>query len=259
MSDTLSATLTSAVNVYIEAPTGAHRDNLILAADEYRELWINVRAAREPASKKRSSHPTPTVYRRKFEDMQFVEGIPVTLALQEREKRGEQHWVLSWRTRYSPGGPNRRFYDLENGIWTIPAAIALELFEKMKVRGGLDFEEYPDPRLLHHEIEVSVSTELTSAKKEEALAQLTRPDEKFGSDPFFVTVSDPKPTVTKAMIVDTDTDTVTFRSITEDPEYMPKKNLNRGPGRWLDNTMLDANVQQMTKFYENLRGYLGRK
>ncbi len=257
MSDRLSATLTSAVNVYIDAPTGAHRDNLISAADEYLQLWIGAQANKGPASKKRSSHRTPTSYDRRHAVTRGAHGIPVTLALQERDKQGEEHWVLSWRARYFAGGPNRRFYRLNNGIWTIPAAIALEMFEEMEVYGGLKFEKYPDPR--PHEIEISVSTEMTPAKKEEALAQLTLPDEDFGSDPFFVFVSDPKPTVTKAMIVDTVTDTVTFRSITEDPDYMPKKDLNRGPGRWLDNSMMDANVQQMAGFYETLRDYLGRK
>ena len=61
------------------------------------------------------------------------------------------------------------------------------------------------------------------------------------------------------MIVNTDTDTATFRSITENPDYMPKKVLRPGGGWWLDNSMMDANVQQMMKFCTNLRDFLERK
>ncbi len=81
-------------------------------------------------------------------------------------------------------------------------------------------------------------------------AQLTGSDEDWGSNPFL------NPEVKKVMIVNTDTDTVTFRSITKHPDYMPKKVLRPGDGWWLDNSMMDANVQQMTKFHTNLRDYL---
>ena len=257
MSDVSSAPLHSAVDAYIAAPTGENRDNLNTAADEYRELWI-VAQASGPASKRGPSHRTPpTTYDRKFEVERVVEGISVKLALQEREQkqRGEKHWTLSWRSKYSPNGTNRKFYYTKDDFWMVPAAIALEMIEEMKERGGLDAKEYPDPR--PGPIETRVSTEMTPAEKLVALAQLTGPDEDMGSDPFFVIVSDPNDKWKKAMIVDTDTDTATFRSITEDPDYMPKKVLRPGEGWWLDNSMMDANVQQTRAIYAHLRDYLG--
>lgn len=68
--------------------------------------------------------------------------------------------------------------------------------------------------------------------------------------------SDPNDDWKKVMIVNTDTGTATFRSITKDPGYMPKKELRPGADWWLDNSMMDANVQQMKAFYSNLRDLL---
>ncbi len=38
---------------------------------------------------------------------------------------------------------------------------------------------------------------------------------------------------------------------------MPKKVLRPGEGWWLDNSMMDANVQQTRAIYAHLRDYLG--
>ena len=272
MSDVPSAPLYSAVDAYIEAPTGDNRDNINTAADEYRELWI-VAQASGPASKKRPSHRTPTTtrspattYDQLREVMRVVDGIPVKLALQERTEQerwsadAEKHCMISWRTKYSAGGPNRRFYHTKDGFWTIRPTIALEMIEEMEARGGLDVKKYRDPRWGPDKtFETLVSTEMTPAEKAEELARLTGPDEDWGSDPFFVIISDPNDKWKKVMIVDPDTDRATFRSITEDPDYMPKKVLRPGEGWWLDNSMMDANVQQTGAFYTNLRNYLERK
>jgi hypothetical protein len=70
---------------------------------------------------------------------------------------------------------------------------------------------------------------------------------------------DPNDRWKKVLIVDTDTDIATFRSITEHPHYMPKKALRAGEGWWLDNSMMDANVQQMRAFCLNLKDYLATR
>jgi hypothetical protein len=207
---------------------------------------------------KARQHSSPTTYDPKHKVMRHVDGIPVKLALQKRtnETRGESHWTLSWRTRYSPGGRNRRFYQTQNGFWTISVAVALEMIQEMNAWGGLD-EKYFDPRPF--ELKALVSTEMTLGESAEELARLTGPDEDWGSDPFFVIISDPNDKWKKIMIVDSDTDTATFRSITEDPDYKPKTALRPGDGWWLDNSMMDANVQQTRAFYSNLRDYLVRQ
>ena len=76
-------------------------------------------------SRPRSRSPT-TTYDRQLEVTPVVDGIPVKLALQERTSAEVEKpwWTLSWRTKYSPDGSNRRFYLTKDGCWTIPAAIA---------------------------------------------------------------------------------------------------------------------------------------
>ena len=101
-----------------------------------------------------------------------------------------------------------------------------------------------------------VSTRMTPAERKRELANFTGPEENWGSDPFFVVNSDPNDDWKKVLIVNTDTGTATFRSITENPGYSPKKVLRPGADWWLDNSMMDANVQQMKAFYSNLRDLL---
>ena len=60
----------------------------------------------------------------------------------------------------------------------------------------------------------------------------------------------------KLLIVNTETGAATFRSMTKNPDYMPKKILRPGAEWWLDNSMMDANVQQVEAFYSNLRDLL---
>ena len=162
----------------------------------------------------------PTSYSRKMDATREIDGIPVKLALQKRtsETVGTSWWVLSWRTKYSPNGPNRRFYFTEDGIWTIPVAIALEMIKELKSRGALD-KRYLDNRHAEFACNTSVSTRMTPVEKKRELAHFTGPDEDWGFDPFFVVNLDPNDDWKKVMIVNTDTGTATFRSITEDSSY----------------------------------------
>lgn len=255
-----SAPLMNAVDSYIEAPTGDNRDKLMVAADEYRESWILAQASRGVTTKKRPGQRTPTTtYDRQLEIMRVVDDIPVKLALQERTSSSvnKSWWVLSWRTKYSPDSSNRRFYFTKDGCWTIPAVVALEMMEEMEALGGLD-GKYFDHRG-RTTIETLVSTTMRPEEKAEALEGLTGPDENWGTDPLLVINSDPNDSWKKVMIVNSDTDTATFRSITEDPDYMPRKVLRPDAGWYLDNSMLDANIQQMRAFYSNLQNYLSSK
>lgn len=260
MEITPSTPLLSAVRAYIDAPTGKKLEKLLEAANQYRELWIVAQASGGAALTKRPSHCAPTTtYERQLEVVRDVRGIPVKLALQERTSArvDKSWWTLSWRTKYSPDGSNRRFYLTKEGCWTLPAAVALEMIEEMVTKGGLD-EQYFDHRR-RPSFETLVSSKLKPAEKIEALQGVTGPDENWGKDPFFVITFDPNDRWKKVMIVATDSDTATFRSITEDPNYMPKKVLRPGARWWLDNSMMDANVQQMRAFRSNLKDYLARK
>lgn len=194
-------------------------------------------------------------YDRILEVTRLVDGIPVTLALQKRMNagNGESWWTLSWRTRYSAEGTNRRFYMTKNGCWTIPVAIALDMIVEIGSRGGLsrrffDHRGPPSPDAL-------VSSEMTAAEKTERLCRITSPAEDWGISPFFVIVSDPSDQWKKVLIIDTETDAATFRSITESPDYKPKKVLRPNVTWWLDNSMMDANVQQMRVFHQQIQNY----
>lgn len=147
-----------------------------------------------------------TSYSRTMDATREIGGIPVKLALQERTSKpvGTSWWVLSWRTRYSPNGKNRRFYFTEDGIWTIPAAIALEMIKELESRGALD-KKYLDNRHAGFACNTLVSTRIIPAERKRELANFTGPDENWGSDPFFVVNLDPNDDWKKVMVVNTDT------------------------------------------------------
>jgi hypothetical protein len=131
------------------------------------------------------------------------------------------------------------------------------MIEEMEALGGLD-EKYFDARRRPN-FESVVSSQMSLGERVEALSKITGPDEDWGTSPFFVIASDPNGQWKKVLIVNTDTGVATFRSITENAEYMPKKVLRPDEGWWLDNSMMDANVQQMRAFYSNLRDCLTSK
>ena len=254
MKNLSSESLRNALNAYIEVPTEKNRAKLAAAMEEYRELWITARASGRTSNP--GSHTPPTSYSRATKATREIDGIAVELALQKRTSgtAGISWWVLSWRTKYSPNGTNRRFYSTKDGIWTIPATEALEMMEDLESRGAMG-QEYLDRRG-GFVCDTLVSTRITPEEKEHELASFTGPEEDWGSGPFFVVNSDPNGNWKKVLIVNTDTGAATFRSITKDPDYMPKKVLRPGAGWWLDNSMMDANVQQMKAFYSNLRDLL---
>jgi hypothetical protein len=201
---------------------------------------------------RRKKGPQTTTYKRILQVKEIVDGFPVTLALQKRTAQKVEHpwYTLSWRTRYSPGGSNRRFYMTKNGCWTIPIGTALNMIRQMKALGGLD-ENYFDIRRRPC-FTTLVSTELAAGRRVAEYENLTAPDEDWGEDPFFVVAFDPHESWKKAVIVHPQTGVATFRSITSDPSYSPKKVLRPGEGWWLDNSMMDANVQQMLEFSKHL-------
>jgi hypothetical protein len=244
--------LRSVAEQYIQAPTRENLGRLTEAAEAYRDRWIETQASISTTSPHVSRKEVPTSYQRELEVSRVVDGILVKLALQERTsaKWPTPWWVLSWRTRYSADGSNRRFYNTKDGYWTIPAAIALDMLEEMEQLGGLG-DEYHDTRR-RPSFEAIVSTELAAQDRKERLDGITGTDENWGEDPLFVIAEDPNDLWKKVMIVGQD-GTATFRSITRNPEYMPKKVIRQGVDWWLDNSMMDANVQQMRAFYTQLK------
>ena len=250
MKNLSSESLRNAVDAYIKAPTEKNRAKLAAAMEEYKELWITARVS--DGTSKSGNRTASTSYSQAMKATREIDGIAVTLALQKRtnETADISWWVLSWRTKYSPNGTNRRFYFTKDGIWTIPVAKALEMMEELESKGALS-QEYLDRRA-GFVCNTLVSTRMTPAERKRELANFTGPEENWGSDPFFVVNSDPNDDWKKVLIVNTDTGTATFRSITKDPGYMPKKVLRTEADWWLDNSMMDANVQQMKAFYSNL-------
>ena len=195
-----------------------------------------------------------TTYDRQLEVTRVVEGIPVKLALQERtSSRVEQPWwTLSWRTRYSADGSNRRFYLTRDGCWTIPTTVGLEMIDEMESLGGLG-EEYFDQR---SSFEIRISEKMTASETTDAFEGITGPDEDWGADPFFVINSDPDDQWQKVLIINTENNIATFRSITRNPGYMQKKVLRAKADWWLVNSMMDVGVQQMRVFQAQLKNYL---
>jgi len=245
----ISHAVHEALAMYLAAPTEEHRAVLLSEADRYKERWIA-----ERATAPKDSSATRTAYHRKLEVQRLVTGVPVTLALQERNDGSSSWWTISWRTKYSVGGSNRRFYLTREGSWAIPAITALDMLDEMESLGGLA-DAYLDRRMTKP-LETVVSIGLSADQRKKAIKSFTGPDEDWGSAPFFLVCSDPDAHWKKVLIVDKPSGIATFRSITTAPDYMPKKVLRPDVDWWLDNSMMDANVQQTRAFHESLRNYL---
>jgi hypothetical protein len=253
--------LRTAVDAFVVAPTRERREQLVAAADIYRDVWIEAKAATRSTNERGEGHATSkdgtTTYVREQLVHRAVNGITVRLALQQRtdETSGQSWWVMSWRSNLSETGRNRRFYFSAGSYWTIPARDALELLQEMASRGALD-ERYFDARV-DGDLAVESSDDLGVEERSQRYAAITAPDEDWGEDPYFVIVEDPHPCWQKVMIVNRDTGMATFRSITTSADYKPKKELRAHAGWWLDNSMMDANAQQTRHFFAQLKKYFG--
>ena len=121
--------------------------------------------------------------------------------------------------------------------------------------GGLQ-PQYDDHR--RSDLAIVVSSVIAPARRAQLLNEITGPDEDWGANPFFVIAEDPNPEWRKVMIVNPDTGTATFRSLTKSTSYRPRTEL-RPDSEWsLDNSMMDAGAQQVRAFLEALSQLLGK-
>ena len=261
---------------FLEAPTTQNRDQLMVAAEKYRDAWILTMASGghqtnvpDPSnwapeaiaqfySEQLSKTSSSTKYSRKLEAVRSLgNGLPIKLALQERTNLREKktYWTVSWRTKYSPSGTNRRFYYSAGQYWHCPATVALELLEDLNQQGGLG-EEYLDIRPGNANIKVIINPDTQETDPSfyhKQCRSIFAPDEYWGSSPKVVALSDTNSDWKKVMIVNNENLDCTFRSLTKNSTYMPKKGLEKSNEWWLDNAMMDANVQQMRIFHEELK------
>ena len=240
---------------FMTAPTKENKILLDSALEEYRDNWIQDKAfgnAEIPVNVN-SLSPQTSYELEKVVEAENICGTPIKLALQERSSAREEtpYWTISWRTLYQKGGKNRRFYKTDKyGYWSLPIQTALSLIESLKDQGGLD-DAFLDARKLG-DYEFVCSDELKPLEKIKKLSEITGDNETWDEKSFFVIISDPNPNWQKILIADANHSLVTFRSLTRDGNYMPKTILRGNSEWWLDNSMLDANVQQFKIFYDHL-------
>lgn len=257
MSEQPSRRFRTACDTFLAAPTRSNQDLVTQAAEQYREEWIAAQAKAKPPKPASTDpgQPAPTSYDRKIETReQLANGVPVKLALQQRTSARDNAtwWCVSWRSKLSPSGPNRRFYLSSGEYWSLPLKTAVSLLDELASKGGLD-EQYFDRRRPGFSAENPlVSDNMTAAEKAEWAARIFAEEEDWGQDPYFVIASDPNDNWRKVLIANRETGVVTFRSITQDDGYMPKKVLRQGSSWYLDNSMMDASVQQMRVFKQHL-------
>lgn len=184
----------------------------------------------------------------------LVDGVPVHLALQQRTSPRDRatYWVVSWRAKLSKTGPNRRFYLSSGNYWSLPLDTAIELLDELTKLGSLQ-EQFYDHREVNFTPRMQCSIDMPETERAEWLERILAPEENWGSNPCFVVLSDPNSLWSKVLIINPETRIATFRSITQDAGYMPRKVLRPGSDWNLDNSMLDANVQQMFAFKEQLQ------
>jgi hypothetical protein len=248
MSDT--KLIQSAFSDFISTPTTEKLQALNLEAEAYRERWIESRSRVPPTPS--VHHETEAEKTTRYKRVMAVhgnqpDGTELVLALQSRtsKREGKTWFVVSWRSRLSPGGHNRRFYLTAGQAWSMPADLALQMFESLRAQGGLearfdDTQRRPDFR-------VSVDLSLTD---------LTMEGETWGARTRTVVLTDPHAQWRKVMLFDPDTRIVTFRSLTKDNNYMPRTDLRPACEWFLDNSMQDMNVQQARVFFEALQTFL---
>ena len=192
-------------------------------------------------------------YRKICEVRNMHFGLPVCLRLQVRlDVPPVEYYTLSWRSRYrtSPG-QNRRLYETTaDGFWTIPTGLAAQLLRQASDNGFLD-TMYDDPGTRHGGVEdyvVADSRTLTLVDRHRSLDEITFDDEDWGSAPVFVIAETPDGKWRKIMVVDTNSNVCTFRSMTTDEGYGMKDSRRRN-GRWLlDRSMQDASAAVMRQF-----------
>ncbi len=267
------------VQSFLEAPTNFNKEQLLLAAESYKDAWILTMAsgnrndnvpdpsnwAPEAIAKFYSEHlsqtSSSTIYSKKLEAVRALEdGLPIKLALQKRtnSRTKNTYWTLSWRTKYSPTGTNRRFYYSSGQYWSCPTSIALELLEDLESQGGLQ-EEYFDTRPGNERIKIIISPETQISDPDlykEQCKNIFAPNEKWGEKPKVIALSDTDKDWKKVMILNHDNSYCTFRSLTKNASYMPKKDLEKSSEWWLDNAMMDASVQQMRIFHSHLKNLI---
>jgi hypothetical protein len=127
--------------------------------------------------------------------------------------------------------------------------------QELSEKGGLQ-PQYDDHR--RSNLAVEVSSVIPPARRAQLLNEITGPDEDWGANPFFVIAEDPNPEWRKVMIVNPDTGTATFRSLTKSTSYRPRTELRPGSEWALDNSMMDAGAQQVRAFLKALSGLLGK-
>lgn len=179
-----------------------------------------------------------------------TDGTEIRLELKRRisAKLGRSWHTLTWRTRYEPGGQNRRFYSVGGQLWTMPAREALRMLEEMEELGGFDEAYHEEPRAPQH---VYRSADLGPDERRRRMDEITRPDETWSPDARFVFTEGGM--WRKIMIVESTKNLVTFRSTTTDPSYGMRIHLRDGVEWALDNAMQDTHTWQGRLFLEELR------
>lgn len=187
------------------------------------------------------------------------DGVEVSLLLQRRTSPGEEGpktwFTTSWRTRLRPGGPNRRFYNVDGRPWLIDPAVALKLLTQLESAGGLD-AVYAPPSASRQEVLLSDALDPTVRCR--LLNEITGPGETWSDDCCFVITQDPEHSSggglwRRIMLVDPRGGKATFRSTTLHPTYMPRAELRPGLPWVLDNSMQDAYVGETQAFLQELQ------
>lgn len=245
----------SALDAFISTPTAEKLLALNQEAEAYRERWIESRSGAVSSAidsnESRGSGEGATRYKRiKTVHGKQSDGTELVLALQYRTSRREgMKWhVVSWRSRLSPGGHNRRFYLTAGRPWSMPADLALQMLESLNAQGGL--ESRFDDTQRRPDFDVT---------EDHLLTDLTMEGEGWSPRTKAIVLTDPHVKWRKVMLFDPDNRIVTFRSLTKDTNYMPRADLRPGSDWFLDNSMQDSNVQQARVFLERLRSLLGSR
>lgn len=176
-------------------------------------------------------------------------GVEVSLVSHTRSTSTESWTTFSWRSRLSPGGPNRRFYMHQGEPWSISSSVALSMLNELNDEHPCYSDPQPTVRP-----EVLFSRSMTADMRSSVWSEICLPEDRWAHEVEFVVMQDPlrRNLWRKVGIFDRSSGRVTFRSTTLDSTYSPRKTIPTWQNWYLDNSMLDCGGREMGVFLDLL-------
>ncbi|MDY6845363.1 MAG: endonuclease NucS [Thermodesulfobacteriota bacterium] len=185
-----------------------------------------------------------------------------TLSLKLREDLELPYYCVVWRDKRLESKSNRRFYLEKGAFWNMHANIAYEMLDEAHARGLLSsrYHRWPDRQFV-----VLDSSKLSQEEKKRLIGETLSLDDadllwRNSADLRIVACCEPwgEEIWRKTMIVSSQANLITFRSITRAEYYKHKYSEVLLNGWQIDRSMIDADGFIHRTHFEALKEELGK-